>query len=166
MVLGMSLATFTLLHVVISLIGIGSGVVVLWGLLASKPLNGITAIFLITTILTSVTGFMFPFEHVTPGIILGVISLVLLAFAVLGRYALHLNGSWRAIYVVTAGLSLYLNVFVLIVQLFAKVPALHALAPQGKEPPFAIAQLIVLVTFLALIFLATKKFHPERSRLA
>jgi len=163
---GMSLATYTCLHVLISLIGIGSGVVVLWGLLASKPLNSITAIFLVTTILTSVTGFGFPFEHMLPSHKLGIISLVLFTFAVLGRYAFHLAGIWRAIFVITAGLSLWANVFVLTFQSFLKVPALHALAPTQKEPPFAIAQLTVLVVFMTLTILAAIKFHPERSRAA
>jgi putative flippase GtrA len=159
MILGLSTATYTLLHVLISLIGIGSGLVVLYGLLVAKPLNGITAIFLITTALTSITGFGFPFDHLLPSHIVGIISLVLLAFAMAGKYAFHLRGTWRWIYVVTGMMALYLNVFVLIVQLFEKVPALKALAPKQNEPPFAVSQLTVLALFIVLTFLAVKKFR-------
>src|SRR6267378_821338 len=124
-----TLSTFTIVHVVISLIGIASGLVVMFGLLVARKLNRWSALFLISTTATSVTGFFFPFHGVTPAIVVGVISLVLLAVAILARYARHLAGSWRWIYVVTAMISLYLNVFVLVVQLFQKVPALKALAP-------------------------------------
>ena len=166
MMLGMSLQTFTLVHVLISLIGIGSGFVVMYGLISGKPLNGITAIFLVTTVLTSVTGFMFPFEHILPSHIVGTISLVILAIAIPARYAFHLAGIWRSIYVIGSAMALYLNVFVLIVQSFLKVPALHAMAPTQKEPPFLIAQLSVLVIFVVLTIFATVKFHPERVRTA
>src|SRR5215212_5845801 len=132
---------FTLIHVAISLVAIVSGLVVLLGLLTARRLDGWTMLFLLTTIATSVTGFFFPFHGITPAIIFGIISLVLLAAAVVARYARHLAGGWRWIYVVTAMLALYLNVFVLIVQLFQKVPALKALAPTQSEAPFAVAQL-------------------------
>ena len=135
MVLGMTLSTFTLLHVVISLIGIGSGLVVLYGLFVGKRLNGITAIFLLSTVLTSVTGFLFPFEHLLPSHKVGIISLVLLAIAIPARYLFHLAGAWRSTYVVCAVMSLYLNCFVLVAQAFLKAPALHALAPRGKSRP-------------------------------
>src|SRR5271168_3872781 len=161
MVLGMSLATFTLLHVLISLIGIGSGLVVAYGLLASKPLDVSTAVFLTTTVLTSLTGFLFPVEHILPSHVLGVISIVALAIALAARYGLHLSGAWRAIYVVCAVLALYLNVFVLVAQIFMKVPAAHALAPTQKEPPFFIAQLVVMVIFIVLGIFAVKKFRFE-----
>ncbi len=159
MILGMSTATFTLLHVVISLIGIGSGVVMLYGLLVAKRLDGITAIFLVTTALTSISGFGFPFDHLLPSHKVAIVSLVLLTLAILGRYIFHLAGAWRWIYVVTATMALYLNVFVLIFQLFLKVPALKALAPKQNEPPFAVAQLLVLVIFVVLTIVAVKKFH-------
>ncbi|MGA9040017.1 MAG: hypothetical protein WB421_05730 [Terriglobales bacterium] len=159
MVLGMSLSAFTLLHVVISLIGIGSGLVVLFGMLSGKRLDGWTGLFLLTTALTSVTGFFFPFTHLLPSHKVGIISMVVLAIAVLARYALHLAGAWRSIYVVTAVLALYLNVFVLVVQSFLKVSALHALAPTGTEPPFLVAQLVVLVIFIGLTIFAVKKFR-------
>jgi hypothetical protein len=163
MVLGMSLATYTFIHVLISLIGIGAGVLVMYGLLVGKPLNGITAIFLLFTVLTSVTAFGFPFEHLLPSHILAIISLVALALAIPARYMFHMAGAWRAIYVITSSLAFYLNVFVLVVQSFMKVPALHVLAPTQKEPPFAVAQLTVLVIFTILTILATMRFHPERA---
>jgi hypothetical protein len=161
MMLGMSLSTFTTVHVIISLIGIVSGLIALFGMLGSKRLNGLTALFLLTTVLTSVTGFMFPFTHLTPGHVVGIISLVVLAIAILARYSFHMAGSWRRIYVVTAAIALYLNVFVLVVQSFEKVPALHALAPTQTEGPFKMAQLAVLVLFIVLTVIAVKKFHPE-----
>jgi hypothetical protein len=164
MVLGMTLATYTIVHVVISLIGIVSGLIVMFGLFAANRLNGWTALFLTTTVLTSVTGFGFPFTHVTPGIKLGVLSLIALAIAILARYAFHMAGAWRKTYVITAMLSLYFNCFVLIVQLFEKVPALHALAPTQKEPPFAIAQLVLLALFITFTIIAAKKFsHAQLS---
>jgi hypothetical protein len=164
MILGMSTATYTLLHVVISLIGIASGIVMLWGMLRAKRLDGIIAIFLVTTVLTSLTGFGFPFSHVTPGIIVGIISLIVLAIAIFARYALHLAGPWRWIYVITACMALYLNVFVFVVQSFEKVPSLHALAPTQSEPPFKATQLVVLVVFIILTILAAKRFHPAAAR--
>jgi hypothetical protein len=159
MVFGMSLATFTLIHVIISLIGIGSGLIVLFGMLGSKRLDSMTALFLATTVLTSVTGFFFPFEHVTPGIILGILSLIVLAIAITAHYSFRMAGKWRSIYVVTAVIALYFNCFVLIAQSFQKIPALHALAPKGNEPPFAIAQGILLVLFILAGISAVKKFH-------
>jgi hypothetical protein len=164
MMLGMSLSTFTTVHVIISLIGIVSGFVVLFGMFSSKRLDGLTGLFLLTTVLTSVTGFGFPFEHLLPSHKVGIISLVVLAIAILARYSFHMVGKWRWIYVVTAVLALYLNVFVLVVQSFRRVPALHAMAPTQSEPPFAIAQGIALVIFIVLTIFAVKKFHPEPVR--
>ena len=161
MMLGMSLSTFTTVHVIISLVGIGSGLIVIFGMLSSKKLNGLTALFLLMTVLTSVTGFMFPFTQVTPGLKGGGIALVILLIAILARYSFHMAGKWRWIYVVTAIIAEYLNVFVLVVQSFEKVPALHAMAPTGAEPPFLIAQLVVMAIFIALTIFAVKKFHPE-----
>jgi hypothetical protein len=163
---GMSLATYTLIHVLISLIGIGSGLVVIWGLLKGKRLDGITAIFLVTTVLTSVTGFGFPFEKLLPSHILGILSLLALSVAIPARYVFRLVGSWRWIYVVGAALALYFNVFVLIAQLFMKVPSLKALAPTGSETPFLAAQLSVLVLFIILTVFATKRFQGEPVRTA
>jgi hypothetical protein len=136
------LAIFTLIHVIISLIGIASGFVVLSGMLSAKPLPGWTSLFLITTILTSVTGFFFPFHGITPGIIIGIISLVVLAVTLYALYARRLAGVWRKVYVITALFALYMNFFVFIVQSFEKIPALRALAPTQAEPPFAITQLV------------------------
>ena len=160
MVFGMSLATYTVIHVIISLMGIGSGLIVLFGMFSSKRLDGLTALFLVTTVLTSVTGFFFPFVHVTPGIILGILSLIVLAICIPARYTFHMAGKWRATYVITAVVALYFNCFVLIAQSFQKVPALHKLAPTGSEPPFGIAQGILLVLFIVAGIRAVKKFHP------
>jgi hypothetical protein len=148
-----------MIHVLISLVGIASGVVVAWGLIAGKPLTGITAIFLTTTVLTSLTGFLFPFEHLLPSHILGILSLVALALAIVARYVVHLAGGWRSIYVVSSVIALYFNVFVLVAQSFMKVPALHALAPTQKEPPFGIAQGIVLLLFIVVGIFAVKGFR-------
>ena len=161
MILGMSVPTFTLLHVVISLIGIFSGFVVVFGMFRSRKLDGWTALFLATTILTSVTGFMLPADHLLPSHIVGAISLVVLAVALLALYVNRLAGFWRWLYAVTAVIALYLNVFVLIVQSFLKIPALHTLAPTGSEPPFKIVQLIVLALFIWLGMRAVRSFHPE-----
>jgi hypothetical protein len=164
MILGMSTGTYTLLHVLISLIGIGSGLVVMFGFLTGKRLDGWTALFLITTVLTSVTGFGFPVDHLLPSHVVAILSLVVLAVAILARYAFHLSGAWRSTYVVTASIALYLNVFVLVVQTFMKVPAVHALAPTQKEPPFLIAQVIVMLIFIGLTIFAVKKFHIGLAR--
>ena len=151
--------TFTKVHVVISLIGIASGLVVLFGMLSAQRFDRWTALFLLSTLATSVTGFLFPFHGVTPGIVVGIISVVVLAIAIFARYPHHLRGRWRWIYVVSALVALYLNVFVLIAQLFQKVPQLKALAPTQSEPPFAITQLGVLVLFGLLGIVATIKFR-------
>ncbi len=160
-VFGMSLATYTLVHVLISLVGIGSGLVVLFGLIAGKRLEGWTALFLATTVVTSVTGFGFPFDHLLPSHIVGFISLVVLAAASAARCAFHLRGAWRHVYVVCAVLALYLNVFVGVVQSFLKIPALRALAPKQTEPPFVVSQGIVLVAFIVLAIVAAIRFRAE-----
>src|SRR5205809_4470624 len=165
MILGMSLATFTMVHVVISLIAIVAGLVVMFGMLGSRSQPGLTAIFLLFTILTSATGFLIPpllSEKLLPSHIVGILSLVLLAIACLALYGMKLSGAWRWIYVVTAMTSLYLNVFVLIIQSFLKVPALHALAPSvpPSEPPFAVVQGIVLVFFAIVIIGAIRRYRP------
>jgi hypothetical protein len=159
MILGMTV--FTFVHVVLSLIGILSGLVVAFGLLASERLDGWTALFLVTTMLTSVTGFFFPFHGITPGIVIGILSLMMLALAIVARCALHLAGPWRWIYVVTAVIALWFNCFILVVQLFEKVPALHALDPTQSRPPFKVTQVVVLLLFLFLTMAAAIKFHPK-----
>jgi len=166
MILGLSTQTYTLVHVVISLTGIASGLIVLFGLLAGKRLNGLTALFLVSTVLTSLTGFGFPFHQLSPGHIVGIISLVVLLVAVLARYTFHLAGAWRWIYVVSAVIALYLNVFVLVVQSFEKLSALKALAPTQHEPPFLVAQLAVLLIFIVLTAVAVKRFHDQPLRAA
>ena len=166
MILGMSTANFTSLHVVISMVGIGSGLAVMYGFLAGKRYDGMTAIFLVTTALTSLTGFGFPSEHLLPSHKVGIISLALLAIAIPARYGFRLAGAWRVTYVATAAMALYLNVFVLVVQLFEKVPALKALAPTQKELPFLVAQLLVLAIFIGLTILSAKRFHIEQTQTA
>jgi len=160
MIFGMT--PFTLIHVVLSLIGIASGLVVLRGLLASNPLTGWASTFLATTAATSVTGFLFPFHGVTPAIVLGVLSLIVLAAAGAGRYVFRLAGPWCWIYAAGSVAALYLNVFVLIVQAFEKLPALHALAP--TTPPsgaaFSITQGLAVVFFAAMGVLAVRRFRP------
>jgi hypothetical protein len=151
----------TLVHVLLSLVGIISGFVVLVGMFDSRRLESWTALFLITTVMTSVTGFLFPFTKLLPSHIFGIISLVVLAIAAGARYSFRLKDSWRWIYVVTALLALYLNTFVLVVQAFLKVPALKALAPTQSEPPFAIAQGILLVFFLYVGVRAAMRYRPE-----
>jgi hypothetical protein len=160
MFFGMSLATYTTVHVIISLIGIVSGLIVLGGLLSGRLLTPWNGLFLITTVLISVTGFGFPNTKVTPGIILGVLSLIVLAIAIFALYGRHLQGSWRRTYVITAMIALYFNVFVLVAQLFEHVPAIHALAPTQTEAPFKIAQLLLLVVFAVMIGAAAKKSRP------
>jgi hypothetical protein len=162
MVLGLSLSAFTTLHVVISLIAIVAGFIVMFGMLGPYHPGGLTGIFLLFTILTSVTGFMFPFNGVTPGILIGILSCVLLAIACLALYAMKAAGPWRWIYAVTALASLYLNVFVLIVQGFVKIPALHEIAPGNPPsgPAFAVAQGVALLFFVVMIIAAARRFKP------
>ena len=161
MIAGLSIENFTILHTAISLIGIVSGLIVLAGMLRARRLPGWTALFLVTTILTSVTGFMFPINGLTPAIVVGLISIVILAIALMALYVKQLGGAWRWIYVMTALTALYFNVFVLIVQSFQKVPRLQVLAPTQSEPPFLIAQGVTLVAFLILGTMAARKFRPD-----
>jgi len=162
MVLGMSLSTFTTLHVVISLIGIVSGFMVMFGLFGSHRLPVMTALFLLTTILTSVTGFLFPVTQLLPSHMIGIVSLILLAIACIALYVMKLSGAWRWIYTLMALIALYLNVFVLVIQSFLKIGPLHALAPHvpSGEPPFAITQGLVLLFFVIAIIGAIRRFRP------
>jgi hypothetical protein len=162
MMLGLSLSAFTTLHVIISLIAIVAGLVVMFGMVGPYHSGGLAAIFLLLTILTSVTGFMFPFNGVTPGILIGILSCVLLAVACLALYSMKLAGPWRWIYLLTALISLYLNVFVLVIQSFLKIPPLHELAP-GNPPAglaFFVVQGIVLVFFAVMIIQVWRRFRP------
>ncbi|TLY99669.1 MAG: hypothetical protein E6K23_10335 [Gammaproteobacteria bacterium] len=160
MILGMSTGAFTLLHVAISLIAIACGVVVTIGLWRARRMPGWTAVFLVTTIATSVTGFFFHSKSFGAPHVVGVISLVILALALVALYGYRLAGAWRWIYVAGALAAFYLNVFVAVVQAFQKLPLLKALAPTGSEPPFAITQLLVLAGFIALAVIAARRFHP------
>jgi hypothetical protein len=156
----MSLSTFTMVHVIISMVGIVAGFVALFGMLQGKKMGGWIALFLVATVLTSATGFLFPFTHLLPSHIVGIISLVVLAVALLALYAFHLSGSWRWIYVVTAVVALYFNAFVGVVQAFQKLSFLKSLAPTQSEPPFVVVQFVVLAIFVVLGFLAVRRFHP------
>ena len=160
MILGMSVAAFTTLHVVISLVAIAAGLALLPAILASQRAAGLTALFLATTILTSVTGFFFHSKAIGPPHVVGVISLVVLAVALVALYGRKLAGRWRPTYVICALVALYLNCFVAVVQAFQKVPALNAFAPKGTEPPFAAAQGALLVAFVVLGFMAVKRYRP------
>lgn len=160
MTLGLSIDTFTQLHVIISLVGIATGVVAVLGMVRGHRMAGWTGVFLATTVLTSVTGFMFPSNTFGPAHVVGVISLAVLLPALLGLYVFRLAGAWRWIYVIGAVTALYLNVFVGVVQAFQKIFVLAALAPNQSEPPFQIAQFVVLVLFVVLGVLAVRRFRP------
>ena len=160
------ITTFTLIHVVLSLVGIFAGLVVAGGLVAGRRLDGWTGVFLVTTVLTNVTGFGFPFVTFLPSHAVAILSLVVLALVIVARYWKHLAGAWRRVYVVGTVLALYLNVFVLLNQLFLRIPALIAAAPHQKEPPFLVTQVLVLVMFLWLGKAALKGFHGETAAMA
>ena len=160
MILGLSLLQFTYLHVFLSLVGLGAGIFIVYGLLTSRRLSILTSLFLVTTAATSVTGFLFPFNGVTPGIILGILSMIVLVLAIVALYVKKLAGAWRGTYVVTVMLAYYFNFFVLVAQSFAKVPALHSIAPTQASPGFGFTQAAVLVIFILLTIRAFKKFHP------
>jgi len=160
MILGMSIAAFTQVHVALSLIGIASGLIVVFGMIGGRRLPALTAIFLIATAATSVTGFLFPFKGVTPGIAIGILSTAVLLLAAIARYGGHLRGVWRGTWVIAAILALYFNFFVLIVQSFEKVPALRRLAPTQSAMPFKLTQLVALAGFIVLTVLAIKGFRP------
>jgi len=160
----MILQIYTIIHTLISLVAIFTGLVVLFGLLADKRLDGWTNWFLITAVATTVTGFFFPFHGFTPAIGLGLISLPILALTIYARYPRGLRGAWRWIYVIGAVISLYFNVFVGVVQSFEKIPALKAMAPTQSERPFKLTRLVVLALFVVLTFVAAIRFRPEPLR--
>jgi hypothetical protein len=164
MIWGMTTSTFTLVHVWLSVIGMGAGLVVMFGLLAGKTLGGWTALFLITTAATSITGFAFPFDHLLPSHKVGTVSLAVLALALLARYGFRLAGPWRRVYAVCAGLALYLNVFVAVVQAFEKVSFLNAMAPTRTEPVFVVAQVVLLALFVMLTMGAARRFREALVR--
>jgi hypothetical protein len=163
MMLGLDLPTFTAVHVGISLFAIAAGLIVMFGMLGANKLPALTAIFLLFTILTSITGFGFPFDQLLPSHMIGILSLVLLLIACIALYGMKLGGASRWIYVITALVLLYLNVFVLIIQSFLKIPALHALAPGNPPngPAFAVVQGIALLFFVVVIISAVRRFHPK-----
>ena len=163
MILGMSVGAFTILHVIITLVAIGSGLIVIGGMLASNRLPATTALFLFTTALTSVTGFLFPIHGFTPALGVGILACLILVVALFALYKENLVGAWRWIYVITAVASLYLNVLVLVVQSFVKVSALNALAPTQTEPPFAITQAAVLAIFILIALIGVIKFCPPKA---
>jgi len=161
MILGLSTAAFTSLHVLLSLIGIATGFIVVFGMIRARWLSLWNTLFLVTTLLTSLTGFLFPFKGVTPGIVLGILSILVLILAAVALYSGRLAGGWRGTYVISAAVALYFNFFVLIVQAFEKVPALNSLAPTQSEAPFKIAQLLTLILFIFLTVLAFRRFRVE-----
>jgi hypothetical protein len=160
MILGLTLVQFTFLHVFLSLVGIGAGIFIIFGLLTSRRLSILTSLFLVTTVATSLTGFLYPFHGVTPGIILGILSMIVLILAIVALYVRHLEGPWRATYVISVCVAFYFNFFVLIAQSFEKVPSLHAIAPTQASPGFGITQAAVFLIFLLLTIRAVKRFHP------
>ena len=160
------LLTFTLIHVVLSVVGIVAGLVVVGGLMAGVRIDGWTGVFLVTTVLTNVTGFGFPFATILPSHIVGGVSLVVLPVAIAAFYWKHLKGAWRSIFVVTTVFALYLNVFVLVAQLFQKVPAMIALAPTQTAPAFVVTHLIVIALFVVLGRAAVRGFRTERAAVA
>ena len=157
----MLLAIYTVIHVLISLVGIGSGFAVFYGLLAGRRMEGLTTLFLTTTVLTSLTGYGFPVHQLMPSHIVGAISLVVLVIAIMARRALRQTGRRRSTFIVTSAIAQYLNVFVLIIQSFEKVPALKAAAPTQSEPPFVVVQVAVLAFFIVMTILAVRRFRPE-----
>ena len=161
MILGLSTAVFTSLHVLLSLIGIAAGLIVVFGMIRATWLSMWNTLFLVTTTLTSVTGFLFPFKGVTPGIVVGILSIAVLILALVALYSGRLAGGWRGTYVISAAVALYFNFFVLIVQSFEKVPALKSLAPTQSEAPFKVAQFLALILFVVITVLAFRHFRVE-----
>jgi len=164
MILGMSIATFTLVHTVLSLVGIVAGLVVAGALATGTRLDRWAAVFLVTTVLANASGFGFPFVKFLPSHAVGIVSLVVLAAVIVADYVKHLGGAWRTAYVVGVVLATYLNVFVLVAQLFKRIPVLFAIAPTQSEPPFALTQVLVMLLFIWLGVAAVKGFHPALGR--
>ena len=163
MTLGIPTDLFLQIHVALSLIALVAGLIVVYGLLNGRLLGGWTELFLVTIILTSVTGFSLPPFGLDPPRMVGVLSLILLAVALAALYVFRLSGAWRWIFVVAAMTALYLDAFVGVIQAFAKIPFLHELAPTGSEPPFLIVQVVVLAIFVVLGFLAVRRFRPAKA---
>jgi hypothetical protein len=157
----MILHIYTIIHTLISLVAIFTGIVVVFEMIADKRLDSWTKWFLTTAVLTTVTGFFFPFHGFTPAVGLGIISVPFLAITIFARYSKHLAGAWRWIYVIGAVICLYFNLFVAVVQAFEKIPALHAMAPTQTESPFKLTQVCVLVVSAVLAIIAVIRFHPK-----
>jgi len=155
------MSTLTMVHVSLSLIGIATGFLVIFQMIGGKALGGLNTIFLVSTILTSVTGFFFPITKITPGLVIGAISLVVLAIALFALYSKKLAGGWRTFYVVTAVIAQFFNVLVLIVQSFMKIRVLHAMAPTGEEAIVKIVQVCALVLLIVLGVIAARKFKAQ-----
>src|SRR5438046_6276660 len=162
----MFLQIYTIIHPLISLIAMCTGIVGAFGMLAGAQLNGWTKWFLITAVSTTVTGFFFPFHGFTPAIGLGIMSLPFLALTIYARYPKRLGGAWRWIYAIGAVICLYFNLFVLVVQAFEKLPPLRAMAPMQTEPPFKLTQLVVLLVSVLLAIVAAIRFRPEPIRVS
>jgi hypothetical protein len=155
----LDMITFTAIHVLLSLIGIVSGVVTLFGLIAANSMKRATLLFIVTTLATSATGFFFPFHGFTPALGVGIVSLIILGAVIVARYRFRLTGAWRWVYVIGALTALYFNSFVLVIQRFLKIPRLHMLAPTGTELPLVLAQFLVLAFYLVTGALAVKGFR-------
>lgn len=160
MILGMTIAVFTAFHVAVSLVAIAAGFLSIFGFIAGRRFSFVNGLFLALTALTSVTGFLFPFKGITPGIVIGILSMMVLGVAAVARYVGHMAGAWRGTYIISAAVALYFNVFIFIVQAFEKAPALKALAPTQTEWPFKIVQLATLILLVALTVLAFRRYHP------
>jgi hypothetical protein len=158
MILGLTLTTFTLLHTVVSVVGIITGLVVAGGLAAGKRFDGLALVFLVTTIATSVTGFGFPFVKLLPSHAVGIVSLIVLAVIIVAQYVMHFAGVWRPTYAAGIVFATYLNTFVLVTQLFRRLPALIVSAPTQSEPPFLLTQGLTLALFAWLGVAAVKGF--------
>jgi hypothetical protein len=160
MMLGLNMFQFIYFHVFLSVIGLGAGIFVLLGFISSKNYSILTSAFLVSTLLTSLTGFLFPWHGFTPGIVLGILSIIALAVAIYALYGKKLDGQWRAIYVITACVALYFNFFILVVQAYDKVHLLHTIAPSQLSPGFVITQVVLLLIFILLTARSVKRFHP------
>lgn len=166
MILGLSISQFIALHVAISFIAIAAGLVALPAFVAGRRVPGMMSLFLVTTLLTSLTGFLFPFRGFTPAIGTGIVSTIVLIIAFVAYYGYKLRGKAGVVYAVSATAALWLNLFVLVVQSFLKVPALNALAPTGTELPFAIAQGTLLIVMIGLGYVAVQSVRKGTAALA
>jgi hypothetical protein len=166
MILGLSTATFIQIHVALSLVAIGTGLIVAFGMLTARRLPVATAVFLSSTALTCLTGFLFPYHGMTPGIEIGLLSMVILLLAVVARYRRGMAGAWRHTYIVSTMIALYLNVLILVIQIFAHLTPLTARTPKQFGILFKLTELAVLVAFVVATHFALKRFHGTPARRA